>query len=63
MLGHSYYGPDTVVTLRLEQHPEAIVKARTFDPDAPAAGELVELSVVGPVVVFPRRARDLPSCG
>jgi iron(III) transport system ATP-binding protein len=56
VLRHSYHGPDTVVTLRLEEHPEAIVKARTFDPDAPAPGELVELSVVGPVVVFPTEA-------
>jgi iron(III) transport system ATP-binding protein len=53
VLGHTYYGPDTVATLRLEEHPETLLKARTFDADAPAPGELVELHVVGPVIVFP----------
>ena len=53
VLGHTYYGADTVVTLRLEQHPDMLLKARTFDIDAPAPGELVELHVVGPVIVFP----------
>lgn len=65
VLGHRYYGPDTVTILRLEEHPETIVRARTLDADVPAPGELVELSVVGPVVVFPPatepdpRAREL----
>jgi len=53
VLGHTYYGPDTVATLRLEEHPETLLKARTFDADAPAPGELVELHVVGPAIVFP----------
>jgi iron(III) transport system ATP-binding protein len=53
VLGHAYYGPDTVVRLSLGGSPELIVKARTFDQQIPGVGELVELAVRGPVVVFP----------
>ncbi len=53
VLGHTFYGPDTVATVRLERHRETLLRARTFDADAPAPGELVELHVVGPVIVFP----------
>jgi len=53
---HAFYGPDTVVGLSLEGAAQIHVKARTFDHEIPAVGELVELVVIGPVVVFPRRA-------
>ncbi|HEX4116096.1 MAG TPA: ABC transporter ATP-binding protein [Solirubrobacteraceae bacterium] len=50
---HAYYGPDTVLSLSLLDSPQMILKARTFDQEIPKVGELVELGVVGPVVVFP----------
>ncbi len=33
--------------------PQTTLKARTFDQEIPKVGELVELAVLGPVVVFP----------
>jgi iron(III) transport system ATP-binding protein len=56
VIDHAYYGPDTVVRLSLGGSPEQIVKARTFDQGVPGVGELVELAVLGPVVVFPPQA-------
>ena len=53
---HAYYGPDTVVRLSLDGSAQIDVKARTFDHEIPAVGELVELAVIGPVLVFPPRA-------
>ncbi len=53
MIDHAYYGPDTVLSLSLLDSPQTILKARTFDQEIPKVGELVELGVVGPVVVFP----------
>jgi len=53
---HAYYGPDTVVRLSLDGAARIDVKARTFDHEIPAIGELVELLVLGPVLVFPPRA-------
>jgi iron(III) transport system ATP-binding protein len=53
VIDHAYYGPDTVVRLSLDGSPQTIIKARTFDHKIPAVGELVELAVLGPVVVFP----------
>ncbi len=53
VIDHTYYGPDTVVRLKLDHSSEMIVKARTFDHDLPDPGERVELVVVGPAVVFP----------
>ncbi|MGH2878901.1 MAG: ABC transporter ATP-binding protein [Solirubrobacteraceae bacterium] len=52
VLDHSYYGPDAVLRLALESDPRTIVKARMF-AHSPPAGELVALSVRGPVVVYP----------
>jgi iron(III) transport system ATP-binding protein len=54
---HVYYGPDTVVRLSLEGAAGVDVRARTFDHEIPAIGELVELLVAGPVLVFPPRAQ------
>jgi hypothetical protein len=55
VIGHTYYGPDTVIRLALESDPATIVKTKTFAHDIPTAGELVELTVQGPVIVFPQR--------
>jgi iron(III) transport system ATP-binding protein len=52
-----YYGPDTVTRFALESDPSTTVKTRTFAHDAPAAGELVDLVVRGPVVVYPPAAQ------
>ena len=39
VVGHTYYGPDTVVRPLLEdERADAARSARTFDPDAPGAG-------------------------
>jgi iron(III) transport system ATP-binding protein len=56
VIDHAYYGPDTAVRLSLGGSPEQIVKARTFDQHVPGVGELVELAVLGPVVVFAPQA-------
>jgi iron(III) transport system ATP-binding protein len=53
VLGRAYYGPDTVVRLSLDGPAQTIIKARTFDHEIPDVGEHVELTVRGPVVVFP----------
>ncbi|HLL92248.1 MAG TPA: TOBE domain-containing protein, partial [Solirubrobacteraceae bacterium] len=58
VLDYVYYGPDTVVTLSVDEPARTIVKARTSDQRAPAPGEAVELAVAGPVVVFPAQAAD-----
>ncbi len=52
VLSHSCYGPDTVVRLALGPTATSI-DARTFDQDVPAAGELVEVSVVGSAFTYP----------
>ncbi|HEY7935110.1 MAG TPA: ABC transporter ATP-binding protein [Solirubrobacteraceae bacterium] len=52
VIDHAYYGPDTVLGLSLKDSPQTIVKARTFDQEIPSVGELVELGVLGPVVIF-----------
>jgi iron(III) transport system ATP-binding protein len=53
VLGHTYYGPHTIVRLALDGAPATDVRARTLDQRPPATGELVELTVNGPVVAFP----------
>lgn len=58
VVDHAYYGPDTVIRLALESDPSTIVKTRAFSEDVPATGELVVLSVRGPVVVYPPSAHD-----
>jgi iron(III) transport system ATP-binding protein len=61
VVDHAYYGPDTVLSLSLQERPRTIVKARTFDQQIPGVGELVDLSVVGPVVVFPPQLKERPT--
>jgi iron(III) transport system ATP-binding protein len=53
VLDHTYYGPDAVLRLALESDPTTIVKARMFAHSLPGVGELVALTVRGPVVVYP----------
>jgi iron(III) transport system ATP-binding protein len=53
VLDHVYYGADTVVLLSLPAAAPSVVKARTSIGEPPAVGQSVQLSVVGPVVVFP----------
>jgi iron(III) transport system ATP-binding protein len=52
VVGRTSFGPDTVLALKLEGSGVAL-SARTFDRDLPTPGELVLLSVRGPVVTYP----------
>jgi iron(III) transport system ATP-binding protein len=62
VVDHTYNGPDTVIRLALESDPKTIVKTRTFAHDIPETGELVDLKVHGPVVVYsPRNQARLPT--
>jgi len=54
-----YFGPDTLVRLALRGPTGptgALVSARVASYEAPAVGDLVELSVLGPVAIFPARS-------
>jgi iron(III) transport system ATP-binding protein len=55
VIGHTYYGPDTLVQLRLRDGARIPISARTFDVDVPDAGEVVSVAVSGPVAVYPLR--------
>jgi iron(III) transport system ATP-binding protein len=59
VLGHSCYGPDTVLELALGSAGTKI-EARTFDQDLPSAGEPVEVAVAGPVFTYPAVAAPAP---
>jgi iron(III) transport system ATP-binding protein len=48
----AFYGPDSVVQVQLDGAPGPIT-ARVLGRDAPAPGELVALSVDGPVMAYP----------
>jgi iron(III) transport system ATP-binding protein len=61
VIEHIYYGPDTVVRLSMGGSPELIVKARTFERQVPDVGDLVELAVQGPVVVFAPNTSLIPA--
>ena len=56
VVGHRYYGPDSVVQLRLRDGARTPLSARTFDHDVPAAGDVVGVVVSGPVAVYPLRS-------
>jgi iron(III) transport system ATP-binding protein len=58
VIGHHYYGPDSLVQLRLREGDRMPISARTFDVDVPEAGDVVGVVVSGPVAVYP-----LPSSG
>ncbi|MGZ4250922.1 MAG: ABC transporter ATP-binding protein [Solirubrobacteraceae bacterium] len=53
VLGHTCFGPDTVLALELDGSPGVTLSARTFERALPKPGELVDLSVRGPVVTYP----------
>ncbi len=55
VIGHRYYGPDSLVQLRLRDGDRVTISARTFDVDVPDAGEVVGVVVSGPVAVYPLR--------
>ena len=55
MIGHRYYGPDSLVQLRLRDGDRMPLSARTFDLDVPDAGDVVGVVVAGPVAVYPVR--------
>ncbi|HTX32087.1 MAG TPA: ABC transporter ATP-binding protein [Solirubrobacteraceae bacterium] len=48
----AFYGPDSVVQLRLQDVPEPI-SARVLGPDVPEPGDPVELTVLGDVIAYP----------
>ncbi len=52
-IGRTFYGPDTVVELQLDE-PADSINARVLGHDAPAPGERVRLAVSGPVMAYPR---------
>jgi iron(III) transport system ATP-binding protein len=58
VVGHTCFGPDTVIALELEGLGGVSLSARTFERDLPKPGELVALSVRGPVVTYPARTPD-----
>jgi iron(III) transport system ATP-binding protein len=53
VLGHSYYGPHSVVQLRLRDDTHTTLSTRTFDFPVPGAGEVVGVAVSGSVAVYP----------
>ncbi len=53
VVGHDYYGPDSVVQLRLRDGAPIPLSARTFDVAVPGAGDVVGVVVSGPVAVYP----------
>jgi TOBE domain-containing protein len=53
VLGHQYYGPDSLVQLRLRDGLRTSFTARTFEIAVPEAGEVVGVVVSGPVAVYP----------
>src|SRR5579862_2100841 len=53
VLDQSYRGPETIVQLALCGDDRTPVAVRTFEQEVPARGELVGLSVDGPVTVYP----------
>ncbi|MGZ4258997.1 MAG: ABC transporter ATP-binding protein [Solirubrobacteraceae bacterium] len=53
VVGHTCFGPDTVLALELEGSAPVALSARTFERDLPKPGEVVLLSVRGPVVAYP----------
>ncbi len=52
VVDHTYYGPDTVLWLRLDGAGAAVIRARTLEREVPAVGERVALTVGGEVVVY-----------
>jgi iron(III) transport system ATP-binding protein len=53
VIGHVYYGPETVVRLVLADGSGTPIVAKTFAQDAPAVGAHVNVVVSGPVAAYP----------
>lgn len=53
VLGHSYYGPHSVVQLRLRDDTHTTLSTRTSDFPVADAGEIVGVVVSGSVAVYP----------
>ena len=53
VVGTSFYGRETVLTLALADAPETSVTATTFDGAGAEPGDEVRLGVDGPVVTYP----------
>jgi iron(III) transport system ATP-binding protein len=53
VVGHVYYGPETVVRLVLADGSQTPIAAKSFTQEAPAVGALVNLVVSGPVAAYP----------
>ncbi len=53
VIGHHYYGPDSVVQLRLRDGDRIPISARTFEIDVPDVGGVVGVVVSGSVAVYP----------
>ena len=53
VVDHTYYGPDTVLWLRVDDPQATVIKARTLERELPSVGERVALTVAGEVVVYP----------
>jgi iron(III) transport system ATP-binding protein len=56
VVGHSYYGHDSLVQLRLRDTTRAALSARTSTFPVPDAGDVVGVVVAGPVAVYPAPA-------
>jgi iron(III) transport system ATP-binding protein len=53
VVSSTFYGPDTVVELRLDSVPEPITARVLRGHDVPVPGSTVELAVIGPVMGYP----------
>jgi len=53
VVGHVYYGPETVIRLELTDGTRAPIVAKSFAQDAPAVGAIVQVAVSGPVTAYP----------
>jgi iron(III) transport system ATP-binding protein len=53
VVDHTYYGPDTVLWLRVDDEQATVIKARTLERELPAVGERVAVTVAGEVIVYP----------
>jgi iron(III) transport system ATP-binding protein len=53
VIGHRYYGADSLVRLQLRDGAGTAIAARLSDIDIPPAGAVVGVVVAGPVAVYP----------
>jgi iron(III) transport system ATP-binding protein len=58
VVGHDYFGRDSVVQLRLRDGARIPIAARTYDVAVPDAGEVVGVVVSGPVAVYPLQVSE-----